>query len=289
MKPAPFDYHVPRSIEETAGLLASLDNAKLLAGGQSLVPMMNFRYVIVDHVIDLAKVSGLAGITIEGGILRIGAMTRQRELEFSPQIAQHCPLMRAALAHVGHRQTRNRGTIGGSLAHADPAAELPAVCAAHDATVEITSARGTRKVPFAEFPVAFMTTAVEPDEFVTAIEIPLWPAGHGYSFHEYARRHGDFAIVGAAALLDLDPEHTVRRASLTLCGVATGPLRMREAEKLLTGKRLDGDSARAAAATARAVSPISDIHASADYRRHLAEVLPFRALRDAANGCGVRI
>jgi carbon-monoxide dehydrogenase medium subunit len=289
MKPAPFDYHVPRSIEETAGLLASLDNAKLLAGGQSLVPMMNFRYVIVDHVIDLAKVNGLAGITIEGGILRIGAMTRQRELEFSPQIAQNCPLMRAALAHVGHRQTRNRGTIGGSLAHADPAAELPAVCAAHDATVDITSARGTRKVPFAEFPVAFMTTAVEPDEFVTAIEIPLWPAGHGYSFHEYARRHGDFAIVGAAALLDLDSGHTVRRASLTLCGVATGPLRMSEAEKLLTGRRLDGDSARAAAATASAVSPISDIHASADYRRHLAEVLAFRALRDAANGCGVRI
>jgi len=289
MKPAPFDYHVPRSIEETAGLLASLDNAKLLAGGQSLVPMMNFRYVIVDHVIDLAKVNGLVGITIEGGILRIGAMTRQRELEFSPQIAQNCPLMRAALAHVGHRQTRNRGTIGGSLAHADPAAELPAVCAAHDATVDITSARGTRKVPFAEFPVAFMTTAVEPDEFVTAIEIPLWPAGHGYSFHEYARRHGDFAIVGAAALLDLDSGHTVRRASLTLCGVATGPLRMSEAEKLLTGRRLDGDSARAAAATASAVSPISDIHASADYRRHLAEVLAFRALRDAANGCGVRI
>jgi carbon-monoxide dehydrogenase medium subunit len=289
MKPAPFDYHIPRSIEETAGLLASLDNAKVLAGGQSLVPMMNFRYVIVDHLIDLAKVEGLAGITVSGNILRIGAMTRQRDLEFSPQIAQHCPLMRAALAHVGHRQTRNRGTIGGSLAHADPAAELPTVCAAHDSTIEIVSARGSRRVPFAEFPVAFMTTAAEPDEFVTAVEIPLWPAGHGHSFHEYARRHGDFAIVGAAALIDLDADRTVRRASLTLCGVATGPLRMSEAEKLLTGKRLDGDVARAGAATARTLTPISDIHASADYRRHLAEVLAFRALRDAADGCGVRI
>ncbi|MDE2167503.1 MAG: xanthine dehydrogenase family protein subunit M [Alphaproteobacteria bacterium] len=289
MKPAPFDYHAPRSIEEAAGLLASLDNAKVLAGGQSLVPMMNFRYVIIDHIVDLAKVEGLAGISVTGAILRIGAMTRQRDLEFSPEVAQHCPLLREALSHVGHRQTRNRGTIGGSLAHADPAAEQPTVCAAHDAVIEIASARGTRRVPFAEFAVAFLTTAVEPDEIVTAIEIPLWPAGHGYSFHEFARRRGDFAIVGAAALLDLAPDQTVRRASLTLCGIATGPLRMTEAEQVLTGKRFDRGVAQAAAAAVKAITPVSDIHASAGYRRHLAEVLAFRALRDAAARCSARI
>jgi aerobic carbon-monoxide dehydrogenase medium subunit len=289
MKPAPFEYHAPRSIEEAAALLASLDNAKVLAGGQSLVPMMNFRYVIVDHLVDLAKVEGLAGIKVDGGTLRIGAMTRQRELEFSPEIAEHCPLLREALAHVGHRQTRNRGTIGGSLAHADPAAEQPMVCAAHDAIIEITRKRGTRKVPFAEFPVAFMTTALEPDEIVTAIEIPLWPAGYGYSFHEYARRRGDFAIVGAAALLDLSADRSVRRVSLTLCGVGNGPLRLKEAEQTLTGKRFDRAAAKAAASTIKRIRPISDIHASADYRRQLAEVLAFRALRDAGARCGAAI
>ena len=289
MKPAPFNYHAPRSIEEAAALLASLDNAKVLAGGQSLVPMMNFRYVIVDHIVDLAKIEGLAGISVRDGTMRIGAMTRQRDLEFSPEVAQHCPLLREALTHVGHRQTRNRGTIGGSLAHADPAAEQPTVCAAHDAIIEITSARGMRRVPFAEFAVAFMTTAVEPDEFVTAIEIPLWPAGHGYSFQEFARRRGDFAIVGAAALLDLAADQSVRRVSLALCGVGTGPLRMNEAERMLVGKRFDRATAQAAAATARAITPVSDIHASSDYRRHLAEVLAFRALRAAAARCGTRI
>ncbi len=139
MKPAPFDYHVPRSVEEAVTLLADLDNAKVLAGGQSLVPMMNFRYVIVDHIFDLARIGALAGITIADGRMRIGAMTRQREIEFSAEVARHCPLMREALLHVGHRQTRNRGTIGGSLAHADPSAELPTVCVAHDAVIEIAA------------------------------------------------------------------------------------------------------------------------------------------------------
>jgi aerobic carbon-monoxide dehydrogenase medium subunit len=289
MKPAPFSYHAPCSIKEAATLLGSLDNAKVLAGGQSLVPMMNFRYVIVDHIVDLAKIESLAGISVHDTTMRIGAMTRQRDLEFSPEVAQYCPLLREALSYVGHRQTRNRGTIGGSLAHADPAAEQPTVCAVHDAIIEITSARGMRRVPFAEFAVAFMTTAVEPDEIVTAIEIPLWPAGHGYSFHEFARRRGDFAIVGAAALLDFAPDQTVRRASLALCGVATGPLRLNEAERMLIGKHFDRATAQAAAAAVKTITPVSDIHASAGYRRHLAEVLAFRALRDAAARCGVRI
>jgi carbon-monoxide dehydrogenase medium subunit len=286
MKPAPFDYHAPRTVAEAAGLLASLDNAKVLAGGQSLVPMMNFRYVIVDHLVDLARIGDLAGITVANGRMRIGAMTRQRDLEFSADVARLCPLMREALKHVGHRQTRNRGTIGGSLVHADPAAELPAVCATQAALIEIASVRGKRTVPFSEFSVAFMTTAVTPDEIVTAIEIPLWPQGHGYGFHEFARRQGDFAVVGAAALVELDDDKTVRRASVTLCGVGQAPMPMPEAEAVLVGKRPTVETIRAAARAAKALTPISDIHASPDYRRHLAQVLMGRALRDAVARCG---
>jgi carbon-monoxide dehydrogenase medium subunit len=286
MKPAPFDYHAPRTLDEATSLMATLDNAKLLAGGQSLVPMMNFRYVIADHIVDLSKVAGLAGIGIADGKLRIGAMTRQRELEFSSEVAQRCPLLAEALAHVGHRQTRNRGTIGGSLSHADPAAELPAICAVHDATIEIASVRGTRKIPFNEFAVTFMTTSAEPEEIVTGIEFALWPQGHGYGFHEFARRRGDFAIAGAAVLVELNADKTIKRASIALCGVATVPTRIAAAEAALVGKPFDASAAHAAAATTGTLTAISDIHASAEYRLHLAGVLVFRALRDAAERCG---
>jgi carbon-monoxide dehydrogenase medium subunit len=289
MKPAPFDYHAPRTLDEAIGLVATLDNPKLLAGGQSLVAMMNFRYVIADHIIDLNTVAGLDGIAVVDGRLRIGAMTRQRELEFSADVAKYCPLMREALSHVGHRQTRNRGTIGGSLAHADPSAELPTVCAAHDAMVEIAGKSGTRKVPFAQFGAGFMTTAVQPDEILTAVELGPWPAGHGFGFREFARRRGDFAVVGAAALLELGGDKRIKRASVTLCGVATSPLRMTAAETALTGRALDRDAIQAAAATARTLAPITDIHAGADYRRHLAEVLIRRAVVDAGKRAGVSL
>jgi carbon-monoxide dehydrogenase medium subunit len=286
MKPAPFDYHAPRTLEQATELLATLENAKVLAGGQSLVPMMNFRYVIVDHLVDLAKIDTLAGISVADGRMRIGAMTRQREIEFSPDVARHCPLLLEAIKNVGHRQTRNRGTIGGSLSHADPAAEMPTVCAAYDAVIEIASQAGTRRVPFSEFGVGFMTTAAAPEEIVTAIEIPLWPKGHGSGFQEYARRHGDFAVAGAAALIDLGDDGIVRRASVTLCGVANTPLRLPEAEAALTGKCF-GDAAIGAAVNAvKSVDPTSDIHASPEYRSHLAQVLLTRALRDAAGRCG---
>ena len=172
MKPAPFDYHAPRQLKEAAELLATLPNAKILAGGQSLVPMMNFRYVVADHLVDLGGIADLRGIAVVDGWLRIGAMMRQRELETAPEIAQHCPLLAEALRHVGHRQTRNRGTIGGSLAHADPAAELPAVCAAYDAVIHVASIRGIRQVAFQEFSTGFMATALEPDEMIAAIRDP---------------------------------------------------------------------------------------------------------------------
>jgi aerobic carbon-monoxide dehydrogenase medium subunit len=289
MKPAPFDYHAPRTLEEATGLLASLENAKVLAGGQSLVPMMNFRYVIVDHLIDLGQVETLRGITVANNAMRIGAMTRQRDLEFAAEVARHVPLMRAALSHIGHRQTRNRGTIGGSLVHADPAAELPAICAAHEVVIEVAGKRGTRKLPFAEFAAGFMTTAIAPDEIVTAVILPLWPDGHAYGFQEFARRHGDFALAGAAALLDVGPGAMVRRAAIALFGVATVPLRLAEGEALLVGNKLSADVIRAAAATAQAIDAIADIHADAEYRRHLAAVMTRRALTDAAKRAGVSL
>jgi carbon-monoxide dehydrogenase medium subunit len=289
MKPAPFEYHNPRTLDEATGLIATLENAKVLAGGQSLVPMMNFRYVLPDHLVDLAKVEGMSGIAVANGTLRIGAMTLQRDLEFSPEIARHCPLMRDALGHIGHRQTRNRGTIGGSLCHADPAAELPAVCLAYDAQVEIAGRRGLRRVSMREFGAGFMATVVEPDEILTAIELPLWPANHSHGFHEFSRRRGDFAVVGAAALLDVGADRIVKRASVALCGVAASPIRMAETEDALTGKMLDGNAIRVAAKAARKLDPISDIHAGPDYRRHLAEVLTIRALTDAANRSGTKV
>jgi len=288
MKPAPFDYHAPRQLKEATELLAKLPNAKILAGGQSLVPMMNFRYVIADHLVDLGGLQELRGITVADDRLRIGAMTRQRDLEFSADIAKHCPLMTEALRHIGHRQTRNRGTIGGSLAHADPAAELPAICAAHDATIHVASVRGVREIRFRDFATGFMTTALQPDEVVAAVELPIWPAGHGHGFHEFARRHGDFALAGSAALLDVGPDNIVRKAALTLFGVAASPLRVDAAEARLTGQPLDANAIRTAAASAWLIEPISDIHASGEYRRHLAQVLSLRALNDAARRAGMQ-
>jgi len=289
MKPAPFDYHAPKQLKEAVDLLASLPNAKILAGGQSLVPMMNFRYVIVDHLVDLAGVEDLRGIAVTDGRMRIGAMMRQRELEVSREIEDRCPLLTEALRHVGHRQTRNRGTIGGSLAHADPAAELPAVCAAHDAVLHVASVRGLRQLPFREFGAGYMATTLQPDEMIAAIDLPLWRSGHGYGFREFARRHGDFALAGAAALLDVGADGVVRRAALALCGVAASPLRVDAAETRLTGQPLDAALIRSAAAAAWLIEPISDIHASADYRRHLAQVLSVRALTDAARRAGVDV
>src|ERR1700736_2917322 len=198
MKPPLFSYHDPRTTADVVGLLTSLDNAKLLAGGQSLMPMLNMRFVLPDHVIDLNRVEGLSFIREIDGVLEIGGMTRQRDLEFSDVVQARCPLMAQAIGLVGHRQTRNRGTLGGSLCHLDPSAELVAVAAALDATVTVAGPRGRREIAFAAFPLAFMTPAIEPNELLTAVRFPIWPKGHGHAFIEFARRHGDFAIVSAA-------------------------------------------------------------------------------------------
>ena len=278
MKPPPFSYHDPSSVGEVISLLGNLENPKLLAGGQSLMPMLNMRYVLPDHVIDLNKVDGLSYINENGGTISIGGMTRQRDLEDSDVIKAKCPLMHDALLQVGHRQTRNRGTIGGSLSHLDPAAELPAVCAAHDAVIVVQGPNGERDIPFAEFPIAYMTPATETDELLTGIKIPTWAEGHGYAFVEFARRHGDFAITSAAALLEVGEDGAITRASLTVGGVGAAPVRMSDIEQALIGQSGDEEKLRELCEACREIDALGDVYASSEYRQHLATVMSRRAL-----------
>ena len=204
MKPPRFDYHDPETVPEVVGLLKTLPNARMLAGGQSLMPMLNMRLALPDHLVDLNRVEGLAYIRETGGALEIGAMTRQRDIEFSQLVLERCPVMHEAILQVGHRQTRNRGTLGGSLCQLDPSAELVAVAAALEATIAVAGPKGTREIPFSGFPKTYMTPAIGPDELLTRVRFPLWPRPHGWAFVEFARRHGDFAVVSAVALLEED-------------------------------------------------------------------------------------
>jgi carbon-monoxide dehydrogenase medium subunit len=281
MKPPLFSYHDPRAIREVVELLARLDNAKLLAGGQSLMPMLNMRFVLPDHVIDLNRVEGLSFIRETDGALEIGGMTRQRDLEFSDLVRERCPLMAEAIRLVGHRQTRNRGTLGGSLCHLDPSAELVAVAAVLDATVTVAGPNGSREIAFADFPVAFMTPAIELNELLTAVRFPVWPKGHGHAFVEFARRHGDFAIVSAAALLVEDSAGKIQRASVVIGGMGTLPIRAVELAQALIGQVPDDKLLREACETCRKFEAIDDVHAPASYRQHLAAVLSRRALEQA--------
>jgi carbon-monoxide dehydrogenase medium subunit len=208
-------------------------------------------------------------------------MTRQRDLEFSDVIERRCPLMYEAIRLIGHRQTRNRGTLGGSLCHLDPSAELVSVARALDATVTVAGPKGQREIAFAEFPVAYMTPAIEPDELVTGARFPVWPDRHGYAFIEFARRHGDFAIVSAAALLVEDASGRITRASLTLGGMGTAPIRATAVEQALVGQVPDDKLLREVCETCRAFEAIEDVHAPSSYRQHLAVVLSRRALERA--------
>ncbi|MDA0653417.1 MAG: xanthine dehydrogenase family protein subunit M [Proteobacteria bacterium] len=278
MKPPVFSYHDPVSVEDAIALLSQHENAKVLAGGQSLMPMLNMRYVMPDHVIDLNRIESLAYIREDGNALEIGAMTRQRDLEFSDLVERHCPLMHEALLQVGHRQTRNRGTIGGSLSHLDPAAELPAVCAATDAVIRVQGPKGTRDIAFADFPAGYMTPSIEMDEMVIGLRVPSWPAGHGYAFVEFSRRHGDFAVASAAALLEVGSDGKISRASLTVGGVGAAPLRMGAIEQALIGETGDEDRLRDLCESCREINAMGDVYASTEYRQHLATVMSRRAL-----------
>ena len=280
MKPPAFDYHAPATVPEAVALLATLDNARLLAGGQSLMPMLTMRFAFPDHVIDLNRVEGLGGIALEGDVLRIGAMARQRDIMDHPTVRQRLPLLAEALTHVGHRQTRNRGTLGGSLCHLDPAAELVSVATALDATVEIVGPGGARDVPMAAFPLGYMTPALAADEMVTAVRFPLPPPGHGAAFVEFSRRHGDYAVVSAAALLTMGGGR-IAAASVTLGGVGAVPLRLAAAEAALLGQRPGAELFAAVSAHAAGIDAMEDAQVPAWYRQRLAATLTRRALATA--------
>ena len=278
MKPAPFSYHRPESVDDALAMLANLEDAKILAGGQSLMAMMNFRYLAPEHIIDINRIPELTEIREEGDGIRFGAMVRQRDVLDSPMVQARCPLLIEALENVGHIQTRNRGTVGGSLSHLDPSAEMPAVFSALDATLHVGSARGTRDIPIADWSLGYMMPNLEPDELLVGITAPCWPKDHGYAFLEMARRHGDFAMAGAGALMTLNSDGTIARVAVALTGVDTGPVRLHDAEIALTGQLPSEAVFAAAAKSAETVAGIDDVHASAAYRQRLAVVYARRAL-----------
>lgn len=279
MKPAPFDYFRPETLAEALALLARLDGAKILAGGQSLMPMLNMRFVQPDHVIDVNHLE-LDYIIDNGDVIRIGAATRQRDLELSPLVRRRLPLMAEALQHVGHIQTRNRGTLGGSLCHLDPAAELPSVCMTLDAEVVVANAQAARVIPMREFAAGYMTPALESGEMLIEVRIPAAGPGHGYAFEEFARRHGDFALASVAVSLTVEAD-SVARVAITVGGLAPVPTRIAEAERRLVGKPVAGLPIEAAATHCGMLEAMGDAHGSADYRQHLATVLASRAINRA--------
>jgi CO/xanthine dehydrogenase FAD-binding subunit len=291
MKPAPFEYLRPDSIDGAVELLVQHGwDAKILAGGQSLVPAMNFRLAAPGVLIDLNRVPGLDYVHASDGGVRIGAMVRQHAAERSADIARVAPLVAEALPYVAHPQIRNRGTMGGSIAHADPAAELPAVMLALGARFHLLGPNGRRAVAADEFFTGLFATALEHDEILGEIEIPAPAARPGWSFMEISRRHGDFALAGIAVSVSLGDDGTCDDARIALLGVGEGPALARGAADALVGAAPSDDAIRAAAEAARAeVDPPFDIHASAEYRRHLVGVLVSRALPVAfARATGAR-
>lgn len=280
MKPPPFEYVVADSV---AGAVAALGGGegKIIAGGQSLVPMLNFRLLRPTVLVDINRVPGLAHIKEEPGAIWVGALTRHFQLETSPVIAAHFPVLTAAMEHVAHLAIRNRGTIGGSLSHADPAAELPMMALLLDATLTIVSAAGERSVGARDFFLGALSVALETDDIVTGIVFPKLPPGTGWGFEEVARRHGDFALAAAAATLTV-ADGTIKEARIAVTGVDETPKRIADAEAMLAGQALTPAVREAAIESVRAsVTPNTDLHASSDYRRHLIGVLAGRAL-DAA-------
>jgi CO/xanthine dehydrogenase FAD-binding subunit len=283
MKPPSFLYACPRALDEALALLSEHgEAAKLLAGGQSLVPMMNLRLAEPRVLIDLNRLSELSYIRREGATLRVGAMTRHRDLEISAEVPLAEPLLVRAASEIGHLAIRNRGTIGGSVAHADPAAEWPLVAVALDARLLLRSAAGERTIAAREFFVGPLTTALGPTEMLTEVAFPVAPPASGFGFSELCRRPGDFAIVAVACRVARDGSGVCRSSTLAVGGAHGTPIHVAEVEGILGGSRGDADALRAAAeAVRRAVDPGGDVHGSADYRRRMAGVLARRALGEA--------
>jgi carbon-monoxide dehydrogenase medium subunit len=283
MKPAPFEYHVPDSLEQALELKSQkADDAKMLAGGQSLVPAMNFRVVQPSVLIDLNRVHELSFIRKEGETIRIGAMTRERQLELDVSIAKHIPLLTEATPFIAHPQIRNRGTIGGSIVNADPAAELPVLMLALNARLKAKNISGERWVDAQDFFAGMFTTALTPDEILVEIELPFMSSNTGWSFMEVAPRAGDYALMGVAALVTLEGEKC-KQAKLVYLNAGDGPVDAKEAAQMLQGETLNDALIKSAAvlASEKEINPFGNVHTSPEFQRHLANVLTKKALRQA--------
>jgi len=289
MKPAPFEYHAPESLSDVTALLAEYgDDAKVLAGGQSLVPMLALRLTRFEHIIDLNRVDGLTGVERSNGTLTVKSMTRQSTVERDAAAGEAVPLLAEAIPLIGHFQIRNRGTVGGSIAHADPASELPAVALALDAELEVAGPGGTRRVPAADFFVGTWTTTIGADEILSAVHFPVWPGRSGFAVEEVARRSGDFALAGVIAAIEFNDAGVVTRSAISFLGMAPTPVRARTAEQSLNGTSPNAQELSEIARLAVGdTEPTADVHASAEYRLHVGAHLVERAL-DRAMGAARR-
>jgi aerobic carbon-monoxide dehydrogenase medium subunit len=289
MKPAPFEYHAPESLGDVTALLAEHgDEAKVLAGGQSLVPMLALRLTRFEHIIDLNRVAALSGVERSNGTLTIRSMTRQSAVEHDTAAGEAVPLLAEAIPLIGHFQIRNRGTVGGSIAHADPASELPAVALALDAELEVAGPDGTRRVPAADFFLGTWTTSIGEDEILSAVHFPVWPGRAGFAVEEIARRSGDFALAGVVAAVELNDAGAVQRSAISFLGMAPTPVRARAAEDALNGSSPTAtDLTEIARLAVGDTEPTADVHASAEYRQHVGAHLVERAL-DRALGAARR-
>jgi len=285
MKPAPFKYYAPDTVSEALGLLGEFGyDAKILAGGQSLIPTMNFRLARPAVLIDLNRANELFYINPDNnGGLRIGAMTRERQVELSPLVAERAPLVAETMPHIAHEQIRNRGTFGGCMAHADPAAELPTIAVATKASITVRGKTGERVIPAEDFFLSLFTTVMQPDEILTEVSIPPLAPRTGWSFMEVARRHGDYALIGVAATVTLNADNQCEEARLVYVSAGDRPENAQNATGLLQGQALTAEAIEAAADAAdKDVAPGTDIHATSEYRRHLVRVLTRKALTQAA-------
>jgi CO/xanthine dehydrogenase FAD-binding subunit len=290
MKPPAFDYVVADSVEMAAAALAEAgSDAKIIAGGQSLVPMLNFRLLRPSVLVDINRIAGLAGIAETGNAIRVGALTRHYQLETSPVVARHLPVLSCAMTHVAHLAIRNRGTIGGSLSHADPAAELPMMALLLGAELDIASTSGKRTVAARDFLLGALTVDLAAGDIVTEIALPKLPPNTGWGFEEVARRSGDFALAAVAVTLTAS-DGAITQARIALTGVGPTASRAAKAEALLVGHALEPRlTSRVIGAVRAAIEPATDLHASSDYRRHLAGVLTGRALAAAWRRAGESI
>jgi len=283
MKLPPLEYACPSSLSEAIALLASHDDAKAIAGGQSLVPMMAFRIATPTLLVDLRKLTELRGIKISADGVRLGALVRWRDILDDKRLATAHPLLQAAVTHVAHYQIRNRGTVGGSIAHADPAAEMPGIVVTCDAEIAVVGKSGQRKIAAGDFFVGALMTTFDHDEIITEIKLPAWPPHRRWGFQEFARRRGDFAMAAAALFYDQDTNGKASNAHVGIIGVGDLPLRLTEVEAAINGHAVDeATMVRAAEVTSATVNAQQDIHASAPYRRSLAGTMVERALQDAA-------